>query len=107
MLFPDRAPGTFAGACVRTRPLTAQRQTAAMTDAAVATEIEQPLDAHRHLSAQITFDGHLADFAANRVEVRLRKILDLGAWLDAGRFANAQRRGPPDAVDIGQRDERV
>src|SRR4030095_16674125 len=99
LLFPDRAPGSLAGPRVRTGALTPQRQTTTMTDATVATEIEQPLDAHRHLPAQVAFDSHLADFAANRVEVSLRKVLDLGARLDAGGFANTQRRSPPDPID--------
>src|SRR4030042_653386 len=47
----------LARARVGARALAAHRQPAAVPHAAVAAEVHQPLDAHRHLAAQIAFDG--------------------------------------------------
>src|SRR6188472_924174 len=84
-LLPDRTPWSLAGAGIGSRSLAAQRQTATMANAPVAAEVHQPFDAHRHFAAQVAFDRHLADLAADRIEVRFRQILDPLARLDAGR----------------------
>src|SRR5512144_1292467 len=47
-----RLARTFSRARIRARALAAHRQAAAMTHAAVAAEIHQPLDVHRHLAAE-------------------------------------------------------
>src|SRR5213078_167614 len=46
---------------VRTCALTANWQTLAMPDAAVAAEVHQPLDAHCHLAAEVALHGELGD----------------------------------------------
>src|SRR6476659_1862674 len=58
---------TLAGARVGARALTAHRQPAAMPDSAVAAQVHQPLDAHRHLAAEIAFDGELLHLLAQPV----------------------------------------
>src|SRR5271170_3600940 len=76
-LLPDRSPRTFTGAGVGARALTSQRQTAAVAYASITTEVHQSLDAHRDFPAQVTFDGDLADFTANRVQIGFGQILYL------------------------------
>ena len=39
-----------------------------MTQAAIATEVDQALDAHRDFAAQIAFDRELADFGTQTLE---------------------------------------
>src|SRR5258707_319761 len=51
-LLADSLLGTFAGARIGARALAANRQTAAVSDAAVAADLHQPLDVLRTLAAQ-------------------------------------------------------
>src|SRR5258708_24428973 len=60
LLAGDRPGRSLAGARVGVRALTAHRQTLAMAQAAIAAEIHQPLDVHRHLPPEIAFDGEFA-----------------------------------------------
>src|SRR5471032_163331 len=50
LLAGDGLLRTFPGAGIRLRPLPAHRKSAAMADAAVATDIHQPLDRAAHLA---------------------------------------------------------
>ena len=45
----------LAGAGVVLGALTTNRETVAVTDAAIATDVHQSLDVHLHLAAQVTF----------------------------------------------------
>lgn len=58
-LFPagDRLGWTFAGPGVGVGALTANRQTPAMADTAVTTEVHEAFDIHRRFAPQITFNG--------------------------------------------------
>src|SRR5580765_3812498 len=56
----DRLARSLAGAGVRASALAAHRQSLAMTCAAVAAEVHQPLDAHRHFPPQVALDGEFA-----------------------------------------------
>src|SRR6476646_1766507 len=94
----------LAGPGVGTRSLAANRQAAAMPNAAVAAEIHQPLDAHRHLAAQVAFDGELADVLAQLVHLRVGQVLDLGAGHDARGDADRLGARTADAVDRRQSD---
>src|ERR671920_1640879 len=49
LLAGDRAAWTLLGACVGVRPLTANRETAAMPDTAIGANVHQSLDVHGHL----------------------------------------------------------
>src|SRR5262245_11178280 len=53
LLAGNRARRTLARARVGMRTLAANRQAAAMTKAAVATEVHQPLDVHRNFTAKV------------------------------------------------------
>src|SRR5262249_54570561 len=97
-------------------------QTAAMTDAAIAAEIHQPLDVHGGLSAQVAFDRQLADLRAQGGHFGFREILDQrvelyargGAGFSRLRVAHAEDGGEPhpyvlvhrnvDAGDAGHAD---
>src|SRR6185295_2232962 len=66
LLAGDRARRPLAGPRVGVGALAAHRQALAVAQAAVAAEVHQPLDVHRHLAAQIALDlvvavDHLAD----------------------------------------------
>ena len=56
----DRFGRPFARAGVGVRALAADRQALAVTQAAIAAQIHQPLDVHRHFAAQIAFDEIVA-----------------------------------------------
>src|SRR5208282_5871259 len=87
------------------RALPAHRQSAAMADATVASEIRQPLDRLLHLAPEIALDlvaivEHLAD-----ADLLLgRQVVALSAKIDVGRLQDLERGGAPDPVDIRQRD---
>src|SRR6476646_214727 len=98
---------TLARARVRARTLAANRQSLAMADPAIAAEVHQSLDAHRHLAAQIAFDGEFADVLAQLVHLRIGQILDLRVGCDTRRDANRLRARAADAVDRRKRDLRV
>src|SRR6516162_9186049 len=52
-------PRAFARSGVGARPLTADGQPTAVAHPAVAADLHQPLDVHRHFLAQITLDATL------------------------------------------------
>src|SRR5690606_41187028 len=76
------------GARIGARALAADRQPAAMTHAAVAAEIHQPLDRHRVLATQVALDGDPADRIANPLELRVVQVLDLLVERNVRRFAD-------------------
>src|SRR5688500_6559501 len=57
LLARDGFRRSLAGAGIGMRTLAAHRQTAPVTQPAIAAEIHQPLDVHRRLAAQIALDG--------------------------------------------------
>src|SRR5690606_5528386 len=65
-LLLDAATRTLARACIRSRALPAQRQTAAVPDAAIAAEVHEALDVHRDLAAQIASTGTFAMTSRSR-----------------------------------------
>src|SRR5512146_2983511 len=89
---------------VRARALAADRQSLAVAHAPVTAEVHQPLDAHRHLAAEVALDGELADVLAQLVHLRVGQVLDLRARRHAGGDADRLRARPADAVDRRQRD---
>src|SRR5215469_16597031 len=56
LLARDRPRRSLAGACIRVRALTADRQSLAMPEPPVTTQIHEPLDVHRDGAAQIALD---------------------------------------------------
>src|SRR5207247_3339360 len=61
---------TLPRARVGAGTLAANRQSLAMTGAAIAAEVHQPLDIHRHLATQIALDGKSCDLLAQTLHVR-------------------------------------
>ena len=59
-----------------------------MTDAAIAAQIHQALNAHRDFSAQIAFDENLADLTAQGSHFVVRQIFDQRVGLNACTFAD-------------------
>src|SRR6185369_5023365 len=94
----------LTGARIGLGALAADRQALAMADAAVALDIDQALDVHAHLGAQIAFDlvarfdgaAELADFVIGQVPGLLRAV-------HIGLLANIHGGLASHAEDIGQR----
>src|SRR3990167_6980275 len=60
---------TLAGTGIGARALTTHRQTAAMTETPIATNVHQALDVHCGFAAQVTFNGELLDLITNFFEI--------------------------------------
>src|SRR6266704_1288430 len=106
LLARDRLGRTFARARIGVGTLTAHRQSAAMTQAAIAAEVHQTLDVHAGLASQIAFDqivavDHFADLqhflVAELVDPTVIRNLDL--LHDVGRILLAN------AMDVLERDQ--
>src|SRR6476620_6534655 len=54
LLAGDRLGRTLAGAGIGVGALATNRQTLAVTQATVVTEVHEPLDVHRHVTAEVT-----------------------------------------------------
>src|SRR5205814_8606131 len=95
----------FARACVGPRSLAADRQSAAMSHAAIAADFHQPLDVHRDFLAQIALHAPLFfDDAADLAHVLLGQILHAHVGAHARAGEDPVRADPPDPVDVGQTD---
>src|SRR6266851_9247444 len=95
---------TLARARVGAGALAANRQPLAVTGAAVAAEVHQPLDIHRYLAAQIALDGESCDLLAQTLHVRLGQVFDFRMLIDLACGADRLRVRAPDAKDRLQRD---
>ena len=107
VLLANRATRSLAGTRICLGLLAAQWQTTTMADTAITTEVHQSLDIHGNRTAQVTFNGVLADRPANRLDFRLGQILDLYVRLDASVLANPARSDAPNAIDGCQCNRRV
>src|SRR5690348_4487332 len=95
----------LAGARIGMSPLTAHRQSLAMTQSAIASEVHQALDVLLHLAAQVAFDLVVGvEHVTNPHLLLGREVIGLGRRIDLGRVENPDRGGAADAVDVGQRD---
>ena len=75
-----------------------------MPEPPVAADVDQPLDVHRDLAAQVALHPVVVlDLAAQLLHVGLREVLDPDIGVDARGRQNLLRRGKADAEDIGQR----
>ena len=94
LLACNGARRTFARACIGVSALTANRQSFAMAQTAVAAEIHQPLDVHRDFAAQIAFDDVVAvDGLANLNDLVFGEIADAAVERDTYLFADQFRVG--------------
>src|SRR5690606_10609061 len=106
-LLPDGLARTLAGTGIGPGALTAQGETTAVAQAAVAAQVHQALDRHADLAAQVALDHVLADLGAQALDLRLGQVADLGARGHARGLADELGTGTADAVDALQPDPDV
>jgi hypothetical protein len=82
--------------------LASHRQSTAVPQTTVATEIHQTLDVHRHFPTQIAFDGDLRKLAANAFHFRLGQVPDPGFRGYPCSFTYLESAGPADAIYVRQ-----
>src|SRR5690606_41628963 len=82
------ATRTLAGAGVGASPLTTHGQAAAVTHAAIGSQIDQTLDRELHFTAQVAFDCEAADLFANALEFGVGEVFHFLGIFDTGGFAD-------------------
>src|SRR6266446_1634317 len=98
---------TLTRARVGAGTLAANRQSLAMTGAAITAEVYQPLDIHRHLVTQVALDGKSCDLFAQTLHVSFRQVFDFRILIDFGCEADRLRARATDAKDRLQGDLRM
>jgi hypothetical protein len=99
------ALGSLAGACVRLRVLTADRQATPVAQAAVAGDLLQPFDVLRAFAPQVALDREaVVDRVAQLGDLVLGEVADIGVRTDPDLVEDLAGRRPADAVDIGEPD---
>ena len=78
-----------------------------MPQPAVTTEIQQPLDAHGYIATEIALYIQLADLGAQRIHLPLAQIANLACLGHSACCTQLLGGGAPNAVDVGERDNRV
>src|SRR5437879_4652255 len=87
------------------RPLASNRQIAAMTEAAIGADFDEPLDVHRNFLAQIAFyKAFRLDDRTDAIDLFLAEVLDLLHGVHFRLVNDAEGARTPNAVDIGQSD---
>src|SRR5262249_544870 len=77
----------------------------AVTQAAIAAQIHQALDVHRHGATQIALDNILTvDQFANAQHLVIGQLVHAARDRNADLVADLERLGAPDAVDVGDSD---
>src|SRR5271156_246970 len=95
----------LAGARVGVGTLAASGQVAPVTQTTVGLNVNQPLDVHGDVFAQITFDLALClDDLTDAVYLVFAQILDFFEGVYVGRFQDAFCTRVTDAENVGQRD---
>jgi len=104
-LADDGPARSLSSAGVGVCALSANRQTPAMAQPTVASEIHQALDVHGNFGAQIAFDFIMGvDDLSDGVDLGFRENIALGIKVDTRLLQNLLRRRPADTVNIGQSD---
>src|SRR6185437_15427048 len=99
------APRTLAGARVGVGALSPHRQAAAMPHSAIRTHLDQALDVHRDLFAQIAFHRTFGlENGSNMIDFVFRQLRDFLVGIHARPVAQRLAACPPDAVDVGETD---
>jgi hypothetical protein len=76
-----------------------------MTQAAIAAEIHQPLDVHGDLTTEVTLDlVALLEELADSDDLTLAELVGPDVRVNPRLRADLQRRGPPNAEDVLERD---
>jgi hypothetical protein len=78
-----------------------------VTQAAVAAEVHETLDAHVDFTAEVTLNGELGHRPAERFELFFGQRPDAGRFGDIGRIADLAGPGTTDTEDVRERDDRV
>src|SRR5262249_48900485 len=99
------AARTLSRAGVRMRTLPANRQVAAVTDAPIRLDFDQPADVHLNLLAEIAFHAaFFFDFGTETVHFIFRQVADLLVPVDVREFRDFLRAHLSDAIDRRQSD---
>src|SRR5205807_10403933 len=86
-------------------PLTAHRQPTTVTNPAIGADVHQALHVHRDVAAQVALDLELAlDDLADPVHLVVRPRLHPLAGIDVGLEQDPPPGGPPESIDVGDRD---
>ena len=104
ILSPYGSARPLSGAGIGVCALASYRQSPAVTNPPVASEIHQSLDVHRHFPAQIALGNALCNFGAQCVELGLRQVTYRHIRTDFSRLTYRECAGPPYAVYVRQRD---
>jgi hypothetical protein len=78
-----------------------------MTQAAIATQVHQPLYIHRNFSTQITFHRKFGDLIAQLIHFRISEIFYFGGGVDSDSGAYFTRPSVTDTIDRSQCDYSV
>src|SRR3569833_2485238 len=106
LLAGDRLGRALAGAGVGVRPLTADRQALAETQATVTGQVHQPPDVHGRLAAKVAFDAVVAvDRLADLQHFGIGQLIDPARIFDAHLVHDLLGFGLADAMDVLQRDD--
>jgi len=99
--------GTFPGPGVGPRPLAPDRQSTAMPNAAIATDVAKPRDVLRDLPPQLAFHRViLVQQGRHAGQLVLAKLAGTGLRIDACLITQLAGDLRSHAVQVGQRDHR-
>src|SRR4051794_37491646 len=102
----QRTLRALAGAGVRVGALAANGQAPAVTKTTVCTEIHQPLDVHRDLTAEVAFDLEIAlENFTDATRLVVAEVLRANALVPLRLGADRLGGGRADAVDVLERDD--
>src|SRR5690554_246775 len=75
-----------------------------MAEAAIAAQVHQALDVHRHFAAKITFDQEATDSFTQPFHIGFGKVFHLHRASDTGSVTNLLSTRTPDSIDRGKSD---
>src|SRR5664280_3539926 len=105
LLAGDGALGALAGACVGLGALTANWQTATVTDALVAADLNLAADVGGHLTTEVTLDLEVAcQVVAELDQILVTKVLDSSVGADTRLGQRLLSAGATHAEYIGKCD---
>src|SRR5262249_3086187 len=103
LLAGDGSRRALAGPRIGVGALTVNGQAFAVTQAAIAAEVHQPLNVHRGFAAQVAFDLIVAiDDLADPDDIVIGQLIDARRASDTGLVADVFRALRSDPIDIGQ-----
>ena len=102
-LFPDEPPRPLPCTTVRVSPLPSYGQPAPMANPSIASEVHQALDIHQNVPPQVSLDHAPSHLTPQGVKLGVRQAANGHVRPNAGPFANIQRTGPADTINVRQR----